>query len=212
MHFQWSEYFKILSGLIAIVNPIGIIPIFAGLTANQTDSERLRTTRVSSITVFIVMAVVLFVGNQFLELFGINIDSFSVGGGLLILMMAISMLHGKQSRVKQTREEEEEAVSRDSIAVVPLAIPLLAGPGAISTVILYSNRQSGFANDFIVLTAIAATTVVIYFSLRFAPKIAKLIGKTGVNIITRIMGLIIAAMGVEFIAKGLLALLPGLNR
>ncbi|MBI4793998.1 MAG: YchE family NAAT transporter [Deltaproteobacteria bacterium] len=205
---SWNEYVKFFAALLAIVNPLGAIPIFITLTGGQKDEERKKTGLMTAISVAIILVVVLFTGEFILDFFGITVGSFRVGGGILILLMAISMLHAKVSQVKQTEEEMNDYADRDTGAVVPLGTPLLAGPGAISTVILYAQRHSSGLHYAIMLFEIILLAVLVWLCFRAAPGIAKMLGKTGINVFTRIMGLFMAAVGVEFIANGLKQLFP----
>jgi len=207
---DWTEYVKFFTGMLAIVNPIGAIPMFLSLTTSQSTVERNRTGLLAALTVLLVLGVALLMGETILHFFGITIASFRVAGGILILLIAISMMHAKLSAAKQTEEETQDAAEKDSIAVVPLGLPLLAGPGAISTIILFAHRDSSLTHYVIGGAEIALLAASIWLSFRLAPTIGRLLGKTGINIITRIMGLIIAALGVEFITNGLKQLLPGL--
>jgi len=205
------EYLKFLVALVAIVNPVGTIPVFINLTANQDSQTRYRNGRTAALAMGLILMAVLFSGEAILRFFGITVGSFRVGGGILILLMALSMLHAKMSNVKQTAEEELDSAERDSVAVVPLATPLLAGPGAISTVILYAQRSDSAGHYLYMCGAIVVLAGLTLLLFRLAPTIARLLGKTGINIVTRLMGLIMAAMGVEFIANGLKQLFPGLG-
>lgn len=206
-----NEYLKFFAALLAIVNPVGAIPIFINLTANQDTGLRNKNGFMASISMGVILAVVLFSGEAILNFFGISVGSFRVGGGILILLMAISMLHAKMSHVKQTEEEEIDSAERDSVAVVPLGTPLLAGPGAISTVILYAQRYTSPAHYLVLLCIIVLLVFLTWLSFRLAPSISRLLGKTGINVVTRLMGLIMAAVGVEFIANGLKQLFPVLG-
>lgn len=206
-----TEYFKFFAALVAIVNPVGAIPIFINMTADQDDGVRKKTANVASLSMGLILVVVLFSGEAILGFFGITVGSFRVGGGILILLMAISMLHARMSHVKQTKEEELDSAERDSVAVVPLSTPLLAGPGAISTVILSAQRYTSVTHYLYLLGGIVLLVCLTVLSFRLAPAIARLLGKTGINVVTRLMGLIMAAMGVEFIASGLKQLFPVLG-
>ena len=208
---DWPEYVKFFTGMLAIVNPIGAIPMFLSLTTNQSLPERNRTSLLAAITVFLVLGASLLMGETLLHFFGISIASFRVAGGILIFLIAISMMHAKMSATKQTDEETQDAADKDSIAVVPLGLPLLAGPGAISTIILFAHRDSSLTHYLVGGVEILLLAISIWLSFRLAPTIGKLLGKTGINIVTRIMGLIIAALGVEFVTNGLKQLLPGLS-
>lgn len=207
----WAEYAKFFAALLAIVDPIGAIPIFIGLTTTQSSAERHRVGLLAAASVGLVLGGALVTGETLLRLFGITIASFRVGGGILLLLMAISMMHARVSPAKQVQQEAEEAVDRDSVAVVPLGIPLLAGPGAISTVILYAHRGASVMHYLILGLGILMVAAIVWASFRSAPFVASILGRTGINVVTRIMGLIMAAIGVEFIANGLKQLLPGLG-
>ena len=203
-----NEYLKFLVALLAIINPIGTIPIFINLTANQDNVTRNKNVLMASLSMVTILIIVLFSGESILRFFGISVGSFRVGGGILILLMALSMLNAKMSNVKQTKEEELDSAERDSVAVVPLGTPLLAGPGAISTVILYAQHYTSAAHYVYLLGVIVLLVCLTIILFRLAPTITQLLGKTGINIVTRLMGLIMAAMGVEFIAYGLKQLFP----
>lgn len=207
---EWVEYAKFFASLLAIVNPIGVIPVFIGLTDGMPAYRRHHTALMAAISVSVVLLVALFTGEAILAFFGITIASFRVGGGILILLIAVSMMHAKISPAQQTDEEAQDAVAKESVAVVPLAIPLLAGPGAISTIIVHTARSPSTVHHFMLAAEILLVVGLIWSVLRIAPLLAKRLGRTGINVLTRIMGLILAAIAVEFMASGLRQLLPGL--
>ncbi|MDD4856613.1 MAG: YchE family NAAT transporter [Candidatus Krumholzibacteria bacterium] len=198
----WNEYVKIIIALIVIIDPLGAIPIFIGLTAGQTDAQRGRTARVASLSVAIILIVSCLIGEWILKLFGISIASFRIGGGILLLLMSIAMMNARISPAKRTESEEEEAHGKENIAVVPLAIPLLAGPGAISLVIIYADKITGAVNTGVLILICIVASALMWGALRLSVPISKLLGQTGINIATRIMGLILAAISIEFIASG----------
>lgn len=208
---DWAQYLKFFIGLMAILNPIGAIPIFINLTQHQSPAERRQTASVSGMAVAIVMLVSLLAGEVILSFFGISVASFRVGGGILILLMAISMMSATMSPARQTPEEARESVLKESVAVVPLAIPLLAGPGAISTIVLYANRSNDVLHYLVLTGGILVVAVLVWVTFRIAQPVADKLGRTGINVITRIMGLIMAAIGVEFMAGGLKQLFPVLG-
>jgi multiple antibiotic resistance protein len=205
---NYAEYVKMFIGLLAIINPFGVIPIFISMTTDQNSAQRSKTINMVAVGVIIILLVALFFGELVLDFFGITIASFRVGGGILILLMAIAMLHAKTSYIRQTEEEADESIEKESVAIVPLAMPLLAGPGAISTVILMAHKSSGVAHYMITALGIILLGLVVWGVLRLSPWIATRIGATGINIFTRIMGLILAAIAVEFIANGIQGLFP----
>jgi multiple antibiotic resistance protein len=207
---EWTEYLKFLAAIISVTNPIGVIPIFITLTAESTRPEKRATAQRTSLAFACVLILILFAGEPLLSFFGITVSSFKAGGGIIILLMAISMVHAKVSRVKQTVEEAEDAEDKKSIAIVPLCIPLLAGPGAMSTVIVYSHLDSSIAHRLLLAGGIVIVTLCVWLCLTTAPYIARFLGRTGMNVVTRIMGLILAAIGVEFIASGFIEMFTGL--
>lgn len=207
---DWHEYTKLLTTLFVIVDPLAAIPIFLSLTSDQSATARNRSARVTASTVAVVLIVTIMVGEPLLRFFGVSLASFRVGGGILLLLMAIAMLQARHSRIQQAPEETKEAEEKESAAVVPLAIPLLAGPGAISTVIIYSHKATTWFDILVLMLASLVVAGVVWIALRLASVIGATLGKTGINIVTRLMGLILAAVAVEFIAAGVGQLLPGL--
>lgn len=208
---EWSEYAKILLALLVIVNPVGAVPLFASLTAENTPVEKHHIARTASVAVAIVLIVAAVGGDSLLALFGISIASFKVGGAILILLLAISMMHGEKSGEKQTPEEAQEAAYKERIAVVPLAIPLLSGPGAISTIIIYASALSSPAHLAAIVACALLVGLATWIALRVATPVSTWLGKTGINIAQRLMGLLLAAVAVEIFASGIVVLLPGLK-
>lgn len=208
---DWAEYTKFFLALLVIVNPIGTIPLFVSMTAQDSAEDRKRIARIASISVAIVLIVAALGGEPLLSFFGITIASFKVGGAILILLLAISMMHAMPTGEKQTPEEAREAVDKESIAVVPLAIPLLSGPGAISTTIIYATERSSLGHIGGIIVCCLLASLATWIALRAATPVSQWLGKTGVNIAIRLMGLLLAAVAVEIFASGLLVLLPGLR-
>ncbi|MEI5997591.1 NAAT family transporter [Paraburkholderia bengalensis] len=205
------DIIKSFISLLALINPVGAIPFFLSLTQQQSIAEQRRTIRIASISVFCVIAVSTLIGQQIIRFFGISIGALEVGGGIIMLLMSISMLNAQVGNARSTPEERHEAEMKDNIAVVPLAIPLLTGPGSISTVLVYSASYPHWY-ERISLIAIGAVIAALCFgSLSLAEPIARWVGRTGINIGTRLMGLMLSALAVEFIVNGLKALLPNLK-
>jgi multiple antibiotic resistance protein len=208
---EWAEYTKFFLALLVIVNPLGAVPVFASMTAQAGAKEKKHIAFVASVSVAIVLIVAAIGGQPLLAFFGITIASFKVGGAILILLLAISMMHATPSGEKQTPAEAIEAVDKESIAVVPLAIPLLSGPGAISTTIIYATERPSFAHIGIIIVCCVLISLTTWGALRVATPVSEWLGQTGINIAIRIMGLLLAAVAVEIFSSGLLALLPGLR-
>ena len=207
---EWADLIKLTVALLAIVDPIASIPIFLGTTVGYTQAERQRITRIVGITVFCVLGAAALIGTQVLRFFGISIPSFLIAGGILLLLMAIAMLQAHKSDIRQTPDEAAEAAERDAVAVVPLAIPLLAGPGAISTMIIATHRSESLMQHLLLLIPAAIIAITVWVTFSAATRISRRLGTTGMNIITRVMGLIIAAIGVEYIYHGMIELFPKL--
>ncbi|AOJ23666.1 MULTISPECIES: YchE family NAAT transporter [Burkholderia] len=205
------DLLKSFISLLALINPVGAVPFFLSLTAQQTDGERRRTIRIASVSVFCVMTVTALLGQQIINFFGISVGSLEVGGGIIMLLMAINMLNAQIGNTRSTPEERHEAELKDNIAVVPLAIPLLTGPGSISTVIIYAANAHHWYEQAGLVAIGAVLAFLCFVAMRLAEPIANWIGRTGINIATRLMGLMLSALAVEFIVNGLRALLPALR-
>ncbi|MBX3330149.1 MAG: NAAT family transporter [Nitrospira sp.] len=209
MH-DWGTYAHNATALFVIANPIGVTPLFISLTNRQTEEQRRHTARLTATTVIIVLITAMFLGEAILHLFGIRMASFRAGGGILILLMAIAMLQARPSPTHHTAEESKEAAVRDEVAVVPLGIPLVAGPGAISTVIIYADQATTWFDMTMLFLTVLCVAGSVWIALHLSDRIRVVLGTTGINIVTRLLGLILAAVGVEFLADGLAQLLPGL--
>jgi multiple antibiotic resistance protein len=214
---EFAAYLKSFLGLIAIVDPLIAIPMFIALTPTANTRDRLRIARIAAIAVFFVLAISLIAGGPLLEFFGISLSAFKVAGALLLLLSAMDSFNAAPGRQRQTPEEEAEAMHKHAVAVVPIATPLLAGPGAISMVIVFGQSHPGIAklgqigHLAVMLIVILVVAAITWVTLRAAQRIAKRIGITGMNVATRVGGLITAALAVEILASGLVGLFPGLK-
>ena len=206
--------FKPLITLLAIVNPLACVPFFIHYTQGFSRAQRQRTVLISSFTAFAVIAASALLGLQILEFFNISLASFQVGGGMLLLTSALSMLNAQPAEARANAEEVHDAEAKAavgaSIAVVPLTIPLLTGPATMSTVVIYAEK----ARDLVQLGTLVGYGVVIGLAtalcFSMAAPIARVLGKTGINVMTRLMGLILAALAVEVMTDGLHKLFPAL--
>lgn len=210
------DFIKPLVTLLAVVNPLAIVPFFIHYTQGFTPAQRQRTIVTASFTAFIVIAASALVGLQLLEFFGISLASFQVGGGMLLLISSMNMLNAQPAEAKtQTRELEEgaaKAAMGASIAVVPLTIPLLTGPATMSTVVIYAERAHSFWQLMVLVSYGVVIGLATALCFALADPIARVLGSTGIKVMTRLMGLILAALAVEVMASGLLKLFPGLGR
>jgi multiple antibiotic resistance protein len=207
---------KPLVTLLAIVNPLAIVPFFIHYTQTFSPAQRRNTIRVSSFSAFVVIAISALAGLQILEFFGISLASFQVGGGMLLLTSALNMLNAQPAEAKTSTHELEDGVEKAamgaSIAVVPLTIPLLTGPATMSTVVIYADKAKTVLQmaTLVGYGVVVALATALCFSL--AQPIARVLGKTGINVMTRLMGLILAALAVEVMSDGLTKLFPVLGR
>jgi multiple antibiotic resistance protein len=201
---------KLATGLISIVNPIGAIPRFLTFAEGRPVGEMKKLAFKTTVAMVLALLLASVAGEWILIFFGITLPSFQIGGGILVLLIAISMLHASPTRAKYSLEETQEGLEKEDFTVVPMAIPFLAGPGAFSTVILDSHQGQLMWQRVALWAMILLTGAVVYVSLRLAEPIRNKIGQTGVNIATRLMGLILAALAIEFITRGLGQTFPGL--
>lgn len=208
---SWTEYVNILVALLVILDPPGVSPMFLSATSDQTPAQRHRTARTTAIVTAALLIGTAIVGEWVLHVMGIRIATFRVGGGILLLLMSISMMNARISGFLQTPEEKREAIEKDDVAIVPLAIPLLAGPGALSTILIYANRSPDMRHKAVICGIVIIAALLTWITLRLAGYISPLLGKTGINVLTRLLGLVLAAVSIEFIATGLLELFPGLG-
>jgi len=205
------DYSRFAVSLFAILTPFAAIPIFLTLTGGMGARERARTARAAVLTVVIVLLVAAATGETILRLVGTSLDSFRVGGGIVLLLMALSMLSAQVSAVQQTPAEAAEAGHRGAIGVVPLGLPLLAGPGSISSVIIEMQRSRSLAHAAAIAAIIVGVSGVLWISLRLADPIGRRLGLTGLNVLNRLFGLLLAAVAIEIMANGMRVLFPGLG-
>jgi len=198
------EYaFLTFGSLFAIVDPFAAIPTFLGMTEKDTPRQRRRMARTACLTCAGVMAVFALLGPSIFKLFGITLAAFQLAGGLVLLLSALDMLRAQKSALRETPEEAAEGRSKDDIAITPLAVPMLAGPGAITTSIVLAGKADTLAHKGIFFVCIAAVALISYYALTLAADGASRISSTLMNIITRLMGLLLAAIGVQFILSAL---------
>ncbi len=203
------NYPEIFVSMLAIVNPLIGIPLFMSVTEQMDSAQRNRAARSTAITVFTVLTVSILAGEFILGLFGINVMDFSIAGGILVLLMAINMLNARvDGGARISADERLEASQRASAAIVPLGIPLLAGPGAISTAIIVAGVSGAPQHKIILVGLCVVIGLLTYAALRASRRVSRLFGITGMNIVNRIMGLILAAVAVSFIMNGIQRLFP----
>jgi multiple antibiotic resistance protein len=207
------DLFKPLIALLAIVNPIGVVPFFIHFTQTFSREQRAKTIRIASVSAFLVIAISAVAGLKIIEFFGISIASFQVGGGTLLLISALAMLNAQpaESRPTDVSEGNEKVDAGASIAVVPLTIPLLTGPATISTMVIYAEKTRHWWQLAVLVGYGVIIGLVTFAAFSASGRIARVLGRTGINVMTRLMGLILAAMAVELLADGLVKLFPVLG-
>ena len=205
-----AAYAAVIVTLFAIVDPIGTLPFFVALTEPFTEADRRVMVHRSVLVLGAVLASFALVGRFLFEAFGFTLGAFEIAGGILLFMIAYDMLQGTITRTRLSSEDQSDAIARrDELSVVPIGIPLLAGPGAISTVMIYEGEAGtdilGILATFV---AIAVVTVSAFFTLRYGQRILRSLGRVGVMALTRVLGLVLAAVGVQFVIYGITAVLP----
>lgn len=193
--------------LFVTLDPIGNIPIFLSITPHNTEAERASMVTRAVLVVFGVLVLFALCGNLIFRFFGVTIEAFRIVAGLLLLKIAFDMMEAKPARVRHTPEEDAEGAKREDVAVIPLAIPLLSGPGTISSVIALTGQAAKSSSVIpmfgILLLAIALNVVIAFLALRSATPITRLLKETGMRVFTRVMGLILAAIAVQFVLTGI---------
>lgn len=214
------EISKIILAFMVLINPFGALAIYLDLTRNHSSRERRKVAQIASLTVLIAITLFTLSGGWLLKLLGISVGSFQVGGGILVLLIAISLMNGDNNPAKPdlgTEERNEITIQQPkahqsiaAVAVVPLAIPMMIGPGGISTVIIYASSAKNYWNIISILLAGLIISLICYATLMAAARISKVLGDTGLTILNRIMGMLLAAVSVEIIVAGLKNLFPQL--
>jgi multiple antibiotic resistance protein len=204
-----SEYLRYLVTLTAVLDPFLAIPIFISVTAGRDTTAQKRLADAVTLTVFAVLAGSVFLGDAVLELMGASLQAFQVGGGLVLLLMALAMLNAEAGKMRQSEAEAAEVEAGEVTGVVPLAVPLLAGPGAIGTSII-AGEAGGMGHKLALVGCVLLVCLLLWVVLRGAHAVGERISHTGLNVATRLLGLLLAAIAIETMAVGLKGLFPGL--
>lgn len=207
-----SEFIFLLAALFSVLNPIGTVPIFVALTQDYTKGERSTVSMWTAINVFLILIISFFVGQYVLTFFGITIPALRIAGGIIIASSGFGLLNGKFSRNKGLdKKAEEEAQQRDSIALTPLAMPMLAGPGSISLLIAYYQEHHSTHDIIASCLAILAVALLIFIILRSAHYLAKYLGASGIVAISRIVGFLTIAIGIQYIISAISSIIKDFN-
>lgn len=199
-------WFVALSSIFFLVDPLGAIPTFLAIAGNADLKRKRRLARRAAITCFIVLTMFAFLGRYIFKALGFTLPAFEIAGGIILLLIGIETLQAKRSSTQETPGEAQEAASKEDAGVIPLGIPMLAGPGAISAVMVLIGQSHSFSTMLPVIVAIAVTCVASYLILAGAMRVATLLGQTGINILVRFMGLLLTAIAIQFMLNGLIHL------
>lgn len=188
--------------LFSIVDPFAAAPLFIAMTPHDTDDERRRIARSASLVCGGVLLVFAAAGKRIFVFFGISTPAFQVAGGILLLVIALDMLRAGEGPTRQSLEEKEEGIGKADVTITPIAIPLLAGPGALSTVTLLAGRAESWVELLALALAVALTSLLTWIILANSVRLIRVVGQIGMKIITRLMGLLLAGIGAQFILSG----------
>lgn len=198
-----------LTSILFIVDPIAVVPTYLVITQRESREQRAITARRACIAAALILMAFGMFGSVIFEIFGITIEAFRIAGGLILWVVAMDMLHGER-KTQESRPEISEGQAKEDVAVTPLAMPMLAGPGAISTIIVLAGQARTMPQKLIVYLAIIVTTAISLVVLRVGERVVQRMGQTGIRVMTRIMGLLLAAIAVQFVITGVHDALKGL--
>src|SRR5665213_1299993 len=212
MRLETSAYVRFsvlaLSSIFFLVDPFAALPTFLAVTAGQDDSKRRKTARKASLAAFVVLTTFAVAGSFIFKMFGITLPAFEIAGGVILLLIGLDMLEAKRSPTQESSGETAEAASKDDVGIVPLGIPMLAGPGAITSVMVLVGQAPGLWSWEMgaIFGSIAITAAICYVVLGSAARVARLMGETGIRILVRIMGLLLVALAVQYFVNGMVDL------
>ena len=212
MRIESSAYVRFsvlaLSSIFFLVDPFAALPTFLAVTAGQDDGKRRKTARKASLTAFVVLTTFAVAGSFIFKMFGITLPAFEIAGGVILLLIGLDMLEAKRSPTQESSSETAEAASKDDVGIVPLGIPMLAGPGAITSVMVLVGQVPGLMSWEMgaIVGSIAITAAICYVVLGGAARVARMMGETGIRILVRIMGLLLVALAVQYFVNGMVDL------
>ncbi len=204
-----------LSAVFVVVDPVAAVPFFLALTAGEDEARRARTARRAATAAYLVLTFFALAGAIVFKLLGITLAAFKMAGGVLLLLTAVDMLRSRAPEARITQSEVQDGAVKEDVAIVPLAMPLLAGPGSVATVVVLMGRARAgerWWQVIPVLGAIALTALTAYVLFRFANRVDRVLGRTGLSILERVAGLLLAAIAFQFLLDGLGDVLPDMLR
>ena len=200
-------FFATLGSLFSVVNPLGAVPMYLTLTNDYTSRERAATARRTALYFMLILVVFFFAGTLILNFFGISLNALRIAGGLIIVNSGYGLLNSKFERRRMSSKMEEEAQQKDDISFTPMAMPMLSGPGSISLLIGYSAADPGWENSLLIVGVVAVMALLIFVTLHYAPLLFRLLGRAGLSALSRIMGFLVMAIGIQLLLYGLVSLI-----
>jgi multiple antibiotic resistance protein len=191
------------SAVFFIVDPFAVVPVFLAITQSETPQQKKATAFRAAFTSCLTLTIFAAAGGLIFKFFGISLPAFKIAGGVLCFLVALDMMQARQSRTRTTPEEQKEGVDKADVAIIPLAIPLLSGPGSIATVMVLMAKSGSALQSATVFGSIAVTSIATWGTLRGAGWIERRLSRTFLNVLMRVMGLILAAIAVEFVLSGI---------
>ncbi len=195
-----------LSSIFFLVDPFAALPTFLAVTEGQSQAKRVRTARKASLTALVILSAFAVAGTYIFRIFGITLPAFEIAGGIILLLIGLDMLAAKRSPTQESSTETAAAASKDDVGIVPMGIPMLAGPGAITSVMILvgqAHRSEGYWEMAAIFGAIVVTAAICFLVLRSASRVASALGDTGIRILIRVMGLLLVALAVQYFVNGL---------
>jgi multiple antibiotic resistance protein len=200
------------SAVLFVVDPFAAVPIFLSITTGDSLAKQRQAAGRAALAAFVTLTLFAFAGGFIFQAFGISLGAFEIAGGIMLLVMALDMMRATPSRTRSTEEEQRESVAKDDVAIVPMAIPILSGPGAIATVMVLMRRAAWHVvPTTVVVASVALTCLIAWLVLRAAARLQALLGKTLLHVLERVMGLLLAAVAVQFMIGGLRDVWPSLR-
>ncbi len=202
-----SFFFATLGSLFSVVNPFGAVPMYLTLTNDYNHMERSQASRRTAVYFMMILIVFFFAGSVILNFFGISLNALRIAGGLIIVNSGYGLLNSKAERRRISHEIEEEAQAKEDISFTPMAMPMLSGPGSISLLIGLSAGEQGLERSVLIVGVVAVMALLVFVTLYYAPVLFRLLGRAGLSALSRIMGFLVMAIGIQLLLFGLLSLI-----
>lgn len=206
-------FLYVFAALFSVINPLGTVPVFVGLTSDESTQERNRTSLLTTVNVIAILIISFFAGTYLLAFFGISLNALRIAGGMIIVTSGFALLTGTFSKHKgmKNKRVQKDLDKREKFSLTPLAIPMLAGPGSISLLITFNQKYRESSDILLVVLAVLAVGLVTYIILRSSHYISRLLGASGINAISRIVGFIVISIGVEYISAAVISIFKTIN-